>query len=149
MEEEVAVRISKLLESKGADVATIVPDASVAVAVSELRRLGIGALVVSGDGSHIAGIVSERDIVRALAGDDGSLLCDPVSSIMTSTVESCSLDDDTDQLMATMTEHRIRHVPVLEDGRLAGIVSIGDVVKTRIGELEHDRNQLVDYINAR
>lgn len=148
-EEEVPVRISKLLAAKGADVATISPDESVADAVSGMARLRIGALVVSGDGSRIDGIVSERDIVRALVGDDGSLLSRPVSSIMTATVHTCSPDDDTDGLMATMTDRRIRHVPVVEGGRLAGIVSIGDVVKTRIGELEHDRNQLVDYINAR
>ncbi len=144
------MRISTLLTSKGTAVATIRPEASVADAVAELAAHGIGALVVSTDGSHIDGIVSERDVVRALNGDDGSMLQDRVSSIMSSTVHTASPEDDTDSLMATMTDRRIRHVPIVdESGALAGIVSIGDVVKTRIGELEKDRKELVDYINAR
>jgi CBS domain-containing protein len=145
------MRISNLLAGKGGEVATIGPDTSVADAVSELARHGIGALVVSSDGQHIEGILSERDIVRGLEGHGGGLLEEPVSSIMSATVHTCSPDDDTDSLMATMTELRIRHVPVVdgEDGVLVGIVSIGDIVKTRIGELEKDRKELVDYINAR
>ena len=91
-----------------------------------------GALVVSSDGKHIDGIVSERDIVRGLAAQHGALLDEPVSSIMTSTVFTCSPDDDVELLMAVMTERRIRHVPVVSDGVLSGIISIGDVVKSRI-----------------
>jgi CBS domain-containing protein len=143
------MRVSKLLEQKGATVATITGDASVAEAVAELARHGIGALVVSADGDHIDGIVSERDIVRRLADRQAGLLADPVSSIMSTTVHTCSMDDEVETLMATMTDRRIRHVPVVRDGLLVGVVSIGDVVKSRIGELEKDRNELVEYIQAR
>ena len=117
--------------------------------MDRLRSHGIGALVVSSDGAHIDGIVSERDIVRGLAERHGALLDEPVEWIMTSTVFTCSPDDDTETLMAAMTDRRIRHVPVLDDGVLAGIVSIGDVVKHRITELEKDRKELVEYITAR
>lgn len=143
------MRVSNLLTAKGSSVATIPSDASVASAVEELRRHGIGALVVSSDRKHIEGIVSERDIVRALADRAEDLLVSPVSSIMSRTVTTCSPDDEIESLMSTMTNLRIRHVPVVQDGALVGIVSIGDVVKNRIGELEKDRNELVDYINAR
>lgn len=145
------MRISNLLAGKGREVATIRPQATVAEAVSQLADHGVGALVVSSDGHHIEGIVSERDIVRGLVGDDGRLLTTEVASIMSATVHTCSPSDDTDALMTTMTELRIRHVPVVdsEEGLLVGIVSIGDIVKTRIGELEKDRKELVDYINAR
>lgn len=143
------MRVSNLLTAKGSFVATISSDAAVASAVEELRRNGIGALVVSSDEKRIDGIVSERDIVRALADRASTLLESPVSSIMSKTVTTCSPDDDIESLMSTMTNLRIRHVPVVSDGVLVGIVSIGDVVKSRIGELEKDRNELVDYINAR
>ncbi len=143
------MRVSNLLTAKGSSVATISPDASVESAVRELRGHGIGALVVSSDQQHIEGIVSERDIVRALADRATTLLESPVSSIMSRTVTTCSPDDQIESLMSTMTNLRIRHVPVVSDGVLVGIVSIGDVVKNRIGELEKDRNELVDYINAR
>ena len=143
------MRVLKLLEQKGAVVATIRGDATVADSVADLARHGIGALIVSADGQHIEGIVSERDIVRRLADREASLLGDPVSSIMSTDVQTCSMDDDVETLMALMTDRRIRHVPVVEDGVLAGVVSIGDVVKTRIGELEKDRNELVEYIQAR
>jgi CBS domain-containing protein len=143
------VRISNLLATKGSTVATITGESTVAYAVGELTRLRIGALVVSSDGAHIDGIVSERDIVRALGERVGALLDDTVSSIMTSIVATCSPDDEIESLMKTMTERRIRHVPVVSDGVLAGIVSIGDVVKSRIDELEKDRKELVEYITAR
>ncbi len=143
------MRIATLLAAKGDTVATITGDATVSTAVAELRAHGIGALVVSPDGERIDGIVSERDIVRALFDRHESLLREPVRSIMTSTVFTCSPEDDTESLMTAMTERRIRHVPVVQDGILKGIVSIGDVVKNRIGELEKDRKELVEYINAR
>jgi len=143
------VRISNLLSAKGSSVATIAPDATVADAISELRGHGIGALVVSSDTHHIEGIVSERDIVRALAERAQTLLEEPVSSIMSANVTTCSPDAHVESLMSVMTERRIRHVPVVRDGQLCGIVSIGDVVKNRIDELEKDRDELVDYINAR
>ncbi|HLI74206.1 MAG TPA: CBS domain-containing protein [Acidimicrobiales bacterium] len=143
------MRISNLLAAKGSSVATITGEATVADAVAELARHRIGALVVSADGAHIDGIVSERDIVRALGDRSGTLLEDPVSSIMTRVVATSSPGDEVESLMRTMTERRVRHVPVVQDGVLAGIVSIGDVVKSRIDELEKDRKELVDYINAR
>lgn len=143
------MRISTLLDGKGDSVATITGDATVSRAVAELAARRIGALVVSSDGKQIDGIVSERDIVRGLNERHGSLLDEPITAIMTSTVFTCSPDDDTEGLMTVMTERRIRHVPVVRDGELCGIVSIGDVVKNRMGELEKDRKELVDYINAR
>jgi CBS domain-containing protein len=142
------MKISILLAHKGSSVATINSEATISDAVAELGSHKIGALVVSNDGEHIDGIVSERDIVRGLVGGSG-LLGQPVSSIMTSTVYTCTPEDDLDTLMAAMTDRRIRHVPVVTDGSLCGIVSIGDIVKSRIGELEKDRRELVDYINAR
>jgi len=143
------VRISTLLAGKGDLVATITGDKAVAGAVAQLRAHGIGALVVSADGQHIDGIVSERDIVRALHTRQGALLDEPVRSIMTSTVFTASPEDDVESVMAAMTERRIRHVPVVSDGFLCGIISIGDVVKSRLAELEKDRKELVEYINAR
>ena len=143
------MRISALLAGKGESVATITADMTVTAAVDELRAHGIGALVVSSDGEHIDGIVSERDIVRGLAGQLGALLDEPVGSIMTTTVFTCSPDDEVESIMAVMTERRIRHVPVVRDGLLCGIISIGDIVKSRIDELEKDRKELVEYINAR
>ena len=143
------MRIETLLAAKGDHVATISGNASVKDAVTQLRSYRIGALVVSSDGKHIEGIVSERDIVRALFDRHGSLLDEPVSSIMTSKVHSCSPDDDVESLMTVMTERRVRHVPVVRGDVLVGIVSIGDVVKHRIGELEKDRKELVEYITAR
>ncbi len=143
------MRISDLLTEKGSSVATITGTDTVAAAVAALGRHGVGALVVSADGLHIDGIVSERDVVRGIDTRRETLLAAPVASIMSDTVHTCSLGDDTDALMAVMTERRIRHVPVVRDGVLCGIVSIGDVVKCRIGELERDRKELVDYINGR
>jgi CBS domain-containing protein len=143
------MRVSEVLKAKGSAVATISSEATVRQAVAELARHEIGALVVSPDGMRIEGIVSERDVVRRLHDRPGSLLDDPVAQIMSEAVETCSPDDDVESLMTTMTERRFRHVPVVEGGCLVGIVSIGDVVKSRIGELERDRAELVDYINAR
>jgi CBS domain-containing protein len=145
----VPVRISTLLAGKGDAVATITAQMTVTEAVDALRAHGVGALVVSSDGRHIDGIVSERDIVRGLSGQLEALLTEPVRSIMTATVFTCSPDDDVESLMAVMTQRRIRHVPVVRDGILCGIISIGDVVKSRIDELEKDRKELVEYINAR
>jgi CBS domain-containing protein len=144
------MRIAKLLEDKGAVVFTIGSTATLAEAVRLLNARGIGALVVSDDGRKISGIVSERDIVRALSVESvGEALARPVSSVMSSAVSTCRPQDDTDQLMATMTNGRFRHVPVVDSDDLVGIVSIGDVVRVRIEELERERKELVDYINAR
>jgi CBS domain-containing protein len=141
--------VSDLLEEKGSVVATIGAQATVAEVVAELTRHRIGALVVSGDGIHIEGIVSERDIVRHLGGLGADPMSDPVTLIMSRSVRTCSAADDVESIMNVMTEYRIRHVPVVESGRLRGIVSIGDVVKSRVRELEKDRDELMEYITAR
>ena len=138
----------QILERKGRDVATIAPDATVRAAVEALAAANIGALVVSPDGSALAGIVSERDIVRRLAADGPTLLDRPVVELMAADVHTCIGSDNVDQLMHLMTEHRIRHLPVVVDGALTGIISIGDVVKTRVDELETEKDQLVDYIRS-
>lgn len=134
-----------MLRQKGPAVATIGPAATVHELVGTLREHNIGAMVVT-EGDTVVGIVSERDIVRKLDERGGQLLGAPVSDIMTADVVTCGLDDTVDSLAETMTERRIRHMPVLRDGRLAGIVSIGDVVKSRIQQLETDREQLESYI---
>jgi CBS domain-containing protein len=138
--------VSHILGQKGPEVATVSSDASVADAVAELRAHGIGALVVSDDGSTIAGILSERDVVRALAAQGAALLEARVADVMTATVLTCGAETTINELMALMTERRIRHVPVVADGALVGIVSIGDVVKSRVHELETDAEQLAGYI---
>lgn len=143
------MQIGTVLEQKGTAVATIPRAASVAQAVAELARHGVGALVVSEDGAVIEGIVSERDVVRRLDDLGDRVLSESVASIMSTSVFTCRVEDDTISLMRAMTERRIRHVPVVEGGRLAGIVSIGDIVKARIGELEKDRTELMEYITAR
>ncbi|GII26590.1 histidine kinase [Planotetraspora mira] len=127
--------------------ATVRPQATVTELLATLAELNIGAVVVSDDGATIAGIVSERDIVRRLHEQGAGILGHPVSSIMTSDVRTCAPDANVDELRRTMTNHRIRHVPVVRNGRLAGIVSIGDVVKNTIEELETEKDALVGYIH--
>ena len=127
-------------------VVTISPDATVRELIALLAEHNVGALVVSEDGERVSGIVSERDVVRRLHADE-AVLESPVSQIMTVDVRTCSGDEGVTDLMQTMTEHRIRHVPVVADGRLTGIISIGDVVKNRIGELEFERDQLDHYLH--
>jgi CBS domain-containing protein len=124
-------------------------DASVRELLHVLAHHGVGAVVVAARGSGIAGIVSERDVVRALNRDGEALLDAPVASIMTNEVVTCAPADHIDDVMAVMTEHRIRHVPVVDGGALVGIVSIGDMVKRRIAELEGERDDLVSYIGNR
>nr|WP_090345520.1 CBS domain-containing protein [Mycolicibacterium malmesburyense]CRL77977.1 putative signal-transduction protein containing cAMP-binding and CBS domains [Mycolicibacterium malmesburyense] len=139
------MRIADVLRNKGAAVATITPETSVAGLLTELAVHNIGAMVVvSPDG--LMGIVSERDVVRALHRRGAELLTQPVSEIMTTLVATCAPDDMVDSLSALMTTNRVRHVPVMENGRLVGIVSIGDVVKTRMEELEAQQEQLQAYI---
>ncbi|RFU41694.1 CBS domain-containing protein [Actinomadura logoneensis] len=140
------MRIRDILRRKGDTVATVPPDATVRELLAVLAEHNIGAAVVSPDGTAIAGIASERDVVRRLHEHGADLLDRPVSSIMTGQVRTVGPDEAVEELRRTMTEHRIRHVPVLDDGRLAGIVSIGDVVKSAIDELESEREHLVGYI---
>ena len=143
------MQVAKILARKGADVFTIEPDATVAVAVAELGARRIGALIVSSDGTTVAGIVSERDVVRRLADLGPAVLDQPVSSVMTAEVVTCTPTATTEELMGIVTERRIRHVPVLDDDRLSGLVSIGDVVAARVRELEEEAQLLHDYISAR
>lgn len=143
------MNVQSILSVKGTEVATITPDASLADAVAMLRDRGFGALVVSGNGTAIDGIVSERDIVKALAGHGSSTLGRDVSSCMSGNVLTCTVSDTIDRLMSMMTERRIRHLPVRnEDGTVGGMISIGDVVKFRLQELERENSQLYDYIQG-
>ena len=141
------MKIEDVVHSKSSrDVVTIGPDASVRDLVALLAEHNVGALVVSEDGETVSGIVSERDVVRRLHAD-AAVLEVSVGEIMTADVRTCAAGDDLTDLMQTMTEHRIRHVPVVVEGRLTGIISIGDVVKNRIGELEFERDQLDSYVH--
>ena len=142
------MRVSGILAAKGATVATIAPTATVAEAADELRLRGVGALVVSADCRRIDGIVSERDLVRRLAERGAHMLDEPVATLMTTEVRTCAPDDHVEELMRRMTDHRMRHRPVLVDGVLAGIVSIGDVVKWRVTELEDEARHLQNYITT-
>ena len=142
------MRISDLLRRKGNLVVTVEPEQSVTDLLNLLAEYKVGALVVSSDGNLVEGIVSERDIVRRLQEFGPDLLRAPVRDIMTAQVQVCPPDTDLDELMRVMTTGRFRHVPVLEDGRLVGIVSIGDVVKHRIDELQSERDQLTAYIQS-
>jgi CBS domain-containing protein len=145
--QEAGVKINDVLRGKGNEVVTISPEATVTELLALLADRNIGAVVVSSDGSSVDGIVSERDVVRLWNGtpDAGDVR---VSAIMTSEVHTCTPDDLIDNLMRLMTDRRIRHVPVVVDGSLAGLVSIGDVVKSRIGELEFEKQQLSNYITS-
>ena len=145
----VDVNVQSIIGSKGSDVATIEQVASLADAIAALGEHGIGALVVSGDGRAIEGIVSERDIVRAASRSGAASFEATVGSVMSTDVITCSLGDGVDRLMSLMTERRIRHLPVVDDGgHLAGIVSIGDVVKARLAELEQENQALSQYISG-
>lgn len=141
------MRVSEVLTVKGDDVVTISPDATVSELVALLKKYNIGAVVVSTGDRAVSGIVSERDVVRGLAGE-GDVLKRTVGEIMTANVRTADPHDTVDDLMKLMTEHRIRHVPVVIDSALHGIVSIGDVVKSRIGELEFEREQLTSYVTG-
>lgn len=142
------MRITDVLRRKGNLVVTISPDRTVRELLASLAEHRVGALVVSADGVSVDGIVSERDVVRRLASRGDSILDGPVSAIMSSPVHTCRPDDTTDGLMGFMTDHRIRHLPVLADGRMVGIVSIGDVVKFCLEDLQSERDQLTAYITG-
>jgi CBS domain-containing protein len=146
--EEADVHITQVLRHKGNQVATIEAGESVRAALAVLAERGIGALVVSADGQQIDGILSERDLARGFHEHGAALLTRPVSDVMTSEVHTCVPGASVHELARLMTDLRVRHVPVVENGRLIGIVSIGDVVKARLDELEAERNQLVDYIQT-
>ncbi len=141
------MKINDVIRAKPShEVVTIGPDATVRDLIALLAEHNVGALVVSDDGERVTGIVSERDVVRRLHAD-AAVLDTAVSEIMTADVRTCAGEDGLTDLMQLMTEHRIRHVPVVADGKLTGIISIGDVVKNRIGELEFERDQLDSYVH--
>jgi CBS domain-containing protein len=142
------MRISDVLRVKGAQVVTIPPDTTVRQLLAVLAEHRIGAVVGSRDGVSVDGIVSERDVVRALAERDDAVLTEPVTTIYTADVHTVTPATELEEVARMMTERRIRHAPVMVDGSLRGIVSIGDVVKTRIGELETERAALTDYISG-
>jgi CBS domain-containing protein len=143
------MNVDGILRAKGTTVVTIRPDEPVANLVRGLRDARIGAMVVSDDGRSVMGIVSERDVVRALADRGPGIVDRPVSELMTRNVVTCSPGDSVKQLMSEMTRRRIRHLPVVENGVLTGIVSIGDVVKNRLEEMETETNVLREAYIAR
>jgi CBS domain-containing protein len=140
--------VRHILRDKGREVVTIPSDATLSEAARLLARKRIGALVVRDRDGALAGILSERDIVRALAEASVNALAHSVSAHMTRTLETCRESDNVEDLMETMTHQRLRHLPVVESERLCGIVSIGDVVKTRIAETVHEAHSLRQYIAA-
>jgi|SRR6266498_3762712 CBS domain-containing protein len=142
------MRINDILRNKGTSVLTVAPDMTVRQLLATLAEHNVGALIVSEDGETIVGIVSERDVVRQMHEHGAGLLNETVSAIMTAEVHTCGPDDHIDDLRRTMTDRRIRHLPVIREGRLVGIVSIGDVVKSAISELETEREYLVGYIQG-
>lgn len=142
------MRISDVLRMKGGEVVTVAPDTDVRQLLNVLAEHRIGAVVVSQDGNSVDGIASERDIVRALAERGEAVLSEPVTAIYTAEVHTVDLDAQLEDLMRIMTERRVRHLPVVVEGSLRGIVSIGDVVKKRIDELESERSALTNYISG-
>jgi len=140
--------ISDILRVKGTQVVTVTPDTRVRALLAVLAEHGIGAVVVSHDGASVDGIVSERDIVRALARRGAAVMSEPVTAIYTAEVYTVMPQTPLEDVMRLMTEHRVRHTPVVVGGRLDGIVSIGDVVKNRMDELETERTALTDYITG-
>jgi CBS domain-containing protein len=143
------VEVSNLLTNKNQDVATISQERSVNDALLLLKERGIGALVVTGPTPPLVGIFSERDAVRALATSGASALEMPISELMSKDVQTCDETTTVTELMGLMTERRIRHLPVVHEDQLVGMISIGDVVKARFDELEHDKKDLLDYVSAR
>ena len=142
-----AMQVHQILKSKNvAGVATVEPGLSVAEAASQLSSRRIGSLVVSKDGETLAGILSERDIVRELGRRGPSCLGEAVSTIMTTKIQTCTLEETADQVLARMTEGRFRHLPVVENGRMVGLISIGDVVKARLAELSMEKDALEGMI---
>jgi CBS domain-containing protein len=142
------MNVKDILSQKGNDVLTIEPSATVSIAMGILAQRQIGALVVTGVDRRIVGIISERDIVRVLVEHGVGILQSPVSEVITRNVVSCGLNETIPEIMGRMTVGKFRHVPVVEHGRLIGIVSIGDVVKARLEELEQEQDALRDYIRT-
>jgi CBS domain-containing protein len=143
------MNVEHILARKGREVKTIRPNVSVAEALRRLRAEGIGSLVVSENGTNLAGILSDRDILNAIADHGIDVLGESVRGVMTERVFTCSRDDRVSALMALMTDRRIRHVPVVEkDGRLCGMISIGDVVKQRLDDIQGEADALREYVTG-
>lgn len=143
------MKLETILTVKGHEVASIRPDAPVRDLVVQLAEHNYGALVVSADGATVAGMASERDIVRALSTRGAAVLDEPVSTIMTNVVQCAPPDAAVEDIMALMTNRRVRHIPVVdESGGMIGLVSIGDVVKNRLGELQGERDALMQYVTS-
>jgi CBS domain-containing protein len=142
------MRISDVLRVKGAQVVTVTPNTTVRRLLTVLAEHRIGAVVVSHDGTALDGIVSERDIVRALATEGAAAMSEQVTAIYTADVHTVTPETELEEVARMMTERRVRHAPVMAEGALCGIVSIGDVVKSRIGELDDERAALTDYITG-
>ena len=140
--------IRNILDQKGGKVVTLTPETTVMVAAHRLRLDRIGAIVITGADGRVQGILSERDIVHGLTEHGVEVVNLPVSALMTRNVHTCGPDADIREVMRLMTQHRVRHVPVVDNGRLAGIVSIGDVVKSRVEAMEMEANVLHDYFVA-
>ncbi len=143
------MKVSQLLAAKGHEVATISQERSVKDAIALLKERGIGALVVTGMTPPLVGIFSERDVVRALASSGEKALSLKVSELMSHDVVTCKESTEVTDVMTMMTDHRIRHVPVVEDDHLVGMVSIGDAVKPRLDEPEKEKRDLLDYVSGR
>jgi CBS domain-containing protein len=140
------MNVASILKGKGADIITAKADDAISVVASLLGEHSIGAVLVMGDGQDVQGVISERDIVRGLASSGTGCLNMKASELMTSNVISCAPSDTIDQVMSLMTDKRIRHLPVMEDGILKGFISIGDVVKRRMDEVEQEAAAMRDYI---
>jgi CBS domain-containing protein len=142
------MNVKSILSSKGTSVVSIEPTATLATAVNTLTQHKIGALVVLGPDRRVIGILSERDIVRALAVEGAEVLNKPLSQVMTRKVATCTQADTVGMIMEQMTSGKFRHVPVVEQDQLVGIISIGDVVKHRLWEMEQESAALRDYIQT-
>ena len=143
------MQVNEILAKKGRDVATVSQGRTVGDGVRLLRERGIGALVVTGPSGPLVGIFSERDVVRVLGAHGAAALDMTIADVMSSTVTTCAEATTIDSLMSLMTERRIRHVPVIENDVLVGMISIGDVVKWRVDELENEKRDLIEYVTAR
>lgn len=142
------MNVKTILAAKGGEVVTIEPTADLAAATQLLSANRIGAVLIRGAGGHIAGILSERDIVRALSQHGSAALALPVGQVMTREVMTCTEDETIGDVMERMTAGKFRHLPVVSKGKLVGLISIGDVVKQRVDEIEHESEALKDYIRT-
>jgi CBS domain-containing protein len=142
------MNVQAILAAKGGEVVTIEPTADLAAATQLLSANRIGAVLIRGAGGHIAGILSERDIVRALSQHGSAALALPVGQVMTREVMTCTEDETIGDVMERMTSGKFRHLPVVSKGKLVGLISIGDVVKQRVDEIEHESEALKDYIRT-